>query len=106
MRTGFRIGFALLCFCTSSTSGASSEAAADPVLRFRSSTTEERAIPLSELRRSCPPRAVEVDDPYHARSMRYFTMPLRCVLERGFATLGGADALRGQGLRWASQSGG
>ncbi|MBW1882535.1 MAG: cytochrome c, partial [Deltaproteobacteria bacterium] len=47
---------------------------------------------------ACPPRAVEVDDPYHHRAMRYFAMPFRCVLAHGFAALGGADALRGQGL--------
>ena len=95
MRTGFGIVFALFCFCASS---ASSKATADPVLRFVSSATAESSVPLSELRRACPPRAVEVEDPYHARAMRYFTMPFRCVLERGFAALGGAEALRGQGL--------
>ncbi len=89
------IVFALLCLGASS---ASSDTTADPVLRFVSSTTEETSVPLSELRMACPPRAVEVDDPYHERAMRYFTMPFRCVLERGFTAQGGADWLRGQEL--------
>jgi len=95
VRAGISFGFALFFLCVSS---ASSDTRTDPVLRFVSSANGEASVSLSELRMACPPRAVEVDDPYHERAMRYFTMPFRCVLERGFAALGGAETLRGQGL--------
>lgn len=70
----------------------------EPALHFRSPTHEERSVSLSQMRRSCPPRAVEVDDPYHAREVGYYAVSFVCVLDLGFAGHGGAEGLRGRSL--------
>jgi len=71
---------------------------AEPSMVFVSSNETPHSIPLANLRAVCPEREIVVDDPYHGRSMRYFAMSLRCVLDLGFADRGGAESLRGQGL--------
>jgi len=52
----------------------------------------------SALRNACAAQSVEVDDPYHERRMVYRALPLRCVLDAGFAGRGGASSLRNEGL--------
>mgnify|MGYP000256278278 CR=1 FL=1 len=59
---------------------------------------EEQVLSWSALRNICPAQEVEVDDPYHARRMRYRALPLTCVLDAGFAGRGGASSLRNEGL--------
>ena len=73
-------------------------ATGEPSLEFRSGETEVRVVGLKALREACPPSEVEVADPYHGRRMRYFAMPLVCVLDLGYAPRGGAASLRGQGV--------
>ena len=67
-------------------------------LVFRSAEGRERTLGLSALRDACPEREVSVDDPYHARRMRYRALPMRCVLDSGFADDGGAESLVDRGL--------
>lgn len=69
-------------------------------LRFVSAggETTERVLTLGRLRTACGSVEVEVDDPYHGRRMRYVGLPLRCVLDLGFAESGGAAGLRGKSL--------
>jgi mono/diheme cytochrome c family protein len=57
-----------------------------------------RRLTLASLRAACGSVEVEVDDPYHGRRMRYVGLPLRCVLDRGFADSGGAAGLREKSL--------
>jgi len=68
-------------------------AASEPALVFLAGKGEARSLPLSRLRADCAALEVEVDDPYHERRMRYLGLPLRCVLELGFAARGGASSL-------------
>jgi mono/diheme cytochrome c family protein len=77
----------------------------DPALRFVGGRGGPHTLSLSELRAACPPRTVDVQDPYHARPMRYVAMPFDCVLDRGFAASGGADGLRGRGLLLRARDG-
>ncbi|MEM9174805.1 MAG: cytochrome c [Myxococcota bacterium] len=58
----------------------------------------EQAIPIDALRSACGEEDVTVEDPYHGRSMTYRAVPLRCVLDRGFASRGGAAGLADEGL--------
>ena len=58
----------------------------------------ERALPLEVLRAACVETDVTVADPYHERSMTYRALPLRCVLDQGFASRGGAAGLADEGL--------
>ena len=58
----------------------------------------ERTISLASLRAACGENVVTVADPYHERSMTYRVLPLRCVLDEGFASRGGAAGLADQGL--------
>ena len=58
-----------------------------------------------DLVRSCGERVVEVDDPYHAKRMRYRAIGLRCVLEQGFAGTGGAASLAGQSVLLRARDG-
>jgi len=68
-------------------------------LRFvRGEGKAVRALTLASLRAACGSVEVEVDDPYHGRLMRYVGIPLRCVLDQGFADAGGAGGLRGESL--------
>jgi mono/diheme cytochrome c family protein len=68
-------------------------AASEPELVFLAGEGEARSLALSRLRAGCTALEVEVDDPYHERRMRYAGLPLRCVLELGFAAQGGAASL-------------
>jgi len=79
---------------------ASSIVAASPVdtLIFRDAEGHERALALEALRSACSEGDITVADPYHLRTMRYRALPLRCVLDQGFATSGGASGLLEQGL--------
>jgi mono/diheme cytochrome c family protein len=70
----------------------------EPVLHFRSSSNDSISLSLTEMRAACPARAIEVDDPYHERYMRYFAVSVVCVLDLAFEGDGGAEGLRGQGL--------
>jgi mono/diheme cytochrome c family protein len=76
------------------TSGPGPEA----TLHFVPRAGETLAIPLADLRAGCASETVEVDDPYHGQRMRYLGLSLRCVLDLGFASLGGAEALREESL--------
>jgi mono/diheme cytochrome c family protein len=67
-------------------------------LRFVGSSGEARTKTLSKMRAACPEQQIDVVDPYHERPMHYVAMPLRCVLDLGFETAGGADGLRNQGI--------
>ena len=69
-----------------------------PVLHFLGSSEQSRSLTLSAIRDACGVQAIEVDDPYHERRMRYFALPLRCVLDLGFQNSGGAEGQRAQGL--------
>jgi len=71
---------------------------AEPALHFVTSDAKAKVLQLSDLRAACLPRAVEVDDPYHDRAMRYFAMSLQCVLELGFDDAGGVAGLRAKGF--------
>ncbi len=75
----------------------------DPDLRreLRFVGAEGRAVhrlTLGDLRTACGSVEVEVDDPYHGRHTRYVGLPLRCVLDQGFADSGGAAGLPGKSL--------
>jgi len=70
----------------------------DPVLSFVDAQGGVRAIGLRALRAACSESAIEVDDPYQKRRVRYAAVPLRCALDLGFEATGGADGLRGQSL--------
>lgn len=72
---------------------AATSAASEPELVVRAKAGEARRLALSRLRAECTELEVEVDDPYHERRMRYAGLPLRCVLELGFAAQGGAASL-------------
>lgn len=74
------------------------QAATATGLRFSSSAGLDKEVSLDALREVCPPSEVEVDDPYHGRAMRYFAMPLVCVLESGFSSQGGAAGLRDRSI--------
>jgi mono/diheme cytochrome c family protein len=67
-------------------------------LHFTDGAGVTRALTLSELRAACDEEVVEVSDPYHKRKMRYTAMALRCVLDLGFETSGGAEGQRTQGM--------
>lgn len=70
----------------------------EAAMTFRGGGAAETQLPLSALRAACPASRVEVADPYHEKPMRYFAWPFVCVLDAGFASLGGSEALRGQNL--------
>lgn len=70
--------------------GGAGEAA---VLTFRAPSMAPTALDLATLTRACGEQAIAVDDPYHGRRMQYRALPLRCVLEQGFAARGGAASL-------------
>ncbi len=72
--------------------------APEPRLEFRGDGRAIASLGLPALRRACPTRPVEVDDPYHGRRVRYFALPFDCVLGLGFGDVGGLEALRGRGL--------
>ena len=65
---------------------------------FATSSGEERTLTLLDFLERCPTSDVEVEDPYHGKAMRYRALPIRCVLDHGFATSGGAVAQRNHGL--------
>ncbi len=71
---------------------------AEPQIEFAFSGKTSRASTLSELRRACPEREVDVDDPYHGRRMSYFALSMRCVVDFGFREEGGAERIRGERL--------
>lgn len=78
----------------------------EPVdLRFVAAGMPDRALSLVALRTACGEREVEVDDPYHARRMRYRALPMRCVLDQGFADRGGAAGIAGQSLLLRARDG-
>lgn len=70
----------------------------EPRLQFIDVSGEKITLTLSSLRKLCGEEEIEVADPYHGRDVRYRAMPLRCVLDRGFARTGGAEGQRAQGL--------
>ena len=76
-----------------------------PALGFVDSEGRTTRIPLAKLRETCAEAEVEVDDPYHERRMRYAALPLRCVLDVGFAEEGGAEGQRGKGLLLRARDG-
>jgi mono/diheme cytochrome c family protein len=53
-------------------------------LRFLADGAELRTLALGELAARCPPRVVEVQDPYYAKRKRFQALALRCVLSQGF----------------------
>lgn len=77
----------------------------DPVLVFVRANAPDLRIASSALDLACPISEVEVDDPYHERRMRYSAWSLRCVLDQGFAAVGGAQWLRGQGVLLRARDG-
>ena len=78
---------------------ASSSSPVVPVLRFVAPQTPDRLLSLATLRSACPTREIEVSDPYHERAMRYFALPLRCVLDQGFPSVSErAGALEAESL--------
>jgi mono/diheme cytochrome c family protein len=87
-RSGWLAVLVLVAFATTV-----APAASEPELVFLAKEGEARSLALSRLRADCPVLEVEVDDPYHERRMRYAGLPLRCVLELGFAEQGGAPSL-------------
>jgi len=68
-------------------------AAPEAALSFRAADAPPRVVTLSALVAACGERAIEVDDPYHGRRMRYRAVPLVCALDQGFAARGGARSL-------------
>lgn len=77
----------------------------EPVLTFVARSRAPRELALSVLVAACGERVVEVDDPYHARPMRYRALPLRCVLDRGFEDRGGAASLAQESLLLRARDG-
>ena len=75
-----------------------SVASGEPALEFVDMTGRAAKRSLGDLRARCAEREVEVEDPYHLRRMRYLALPLRCVLEAGYAGRGGAGGLRERSL--------
>ncbi len=67
-------------------------------LVFDDGAGAERTLGLEDLRAVCVEEDVVVDDPYHERRMRYRALPLRCVLDHGFAERGGAAGLADEGM--------
>jgi mono/diheme cytochrome c family protein len=65
----------------------------------------ERRVPLGALRAACGDEDVTVADPYHGRQMTYRAIPLRCVLDQGFAFRGGASGLAEEGLLLRARDG-
>jgi len=70
----------------------------EPVLSFVDGADRKVEIGLEQMRTACVEREVEVDDPYHAKRMRYLALPLACVLDLGFPDSGGGEGQRGRGL--------
>lgn len=70
----------------------------EPRLHFVDSSGDTHTLTLSRLRAVCEEEEVEVADPYHDRPMRYLALPLRCVLDVGFESTGGAEGQRAKGL--------
>lgn len=67
-------------------------------LHFAPRVGPEVELSLAMLAERCAPERIEVDDPYHEKRMRYAAIPLRCVLDFGFASQGGAEGLREESL--------
>ena len=84
------VGFVICSFSAAS--------AAEDQLRFRAGDGHDLSLSMEALQSACSAEIVEVEDPYHAKRMRYAAWPLRCVLDAGFAGDGGAAGLRGHGL--------
>ena len=57
-----------------------------PLLRFADDGESLRALSLTALHERCGERTLSVDDPYYERKMTFRAIPLRCVLEVGFAS--------------------
>ena len=80
----------------------------DPVpaaLTFRARSQPARVLSLRALTKACGEQRIEVDDPYHGRRMRYRAIPLRCVLDQGFASRGGAASLANESLLLRARDG-
>lgn len=67
-------------------------------LVFADGAGTEDSIDLEGLRAACGEEDVDIDDPYHERTIRYRALPLRCVLDQGFAARGGAAGLADAGM--------
>ena len=80
-------------------------ASAPNTLDFLERGRPARTLALSALVAACGERTIEVDDPYHGRRMRYRALPLRCVLEQGFAARGGAGSIEGENLLLRARDG-
>lgn len=80
-------------------------AAPPAVLSFRAPGQAPVSLDLAVLRQACTEQAIRVDDPYHARRMHYRALPLRCVLDRGFAARGGAASLTAQSVLLRARDG-
>lgn len=72
---------------------------------FKGRSQPARELDLEALLRACSEQAIEVDDPYHGRRMRYRALSLRCVLDEGFADRGGAASLEGESLLLRARDG-
>lgn len=89
-----------------SVQAAGSDAAeATAALAFRAPAQAPVVLALASLKQACAEQAIAVDDPYHGRRMRYRALPLRCVLDRGFAARGGAASLAGESVLLRARDG-
>lgn len=81
------IALVLLAACAKKTEGTSASAGGDPkaTLTFTKDGAEVRAIALAELSKSIPVETVTGWDPYYKKEKRFHALPLKRVLELGFA---------------------
>jgi mono/diheme cytochrome c family protein len=107
---GVRCVLALAALIVVAAAGAASGRSAEmatprAVLSFRAPNQTPNELDLEALRRACGEREVMVDDPYHGRGMRYRALPMRCVLEQGFAARGGVASLASESLLLRARDG-
>ena len=88
----------LLVDASASIPAAASESSTLVFVDSRGNAAPGSKYTLASLREACGDEVVTVADPYHGRSMTYRGVPLRCVLDQGFASSGGAARLADQGL--------
>jgi mono/diheme cytochrome c family protein len=77
----------VLASCRSGANGGA-DASADARLSFRRDGVELRSLAVADLAREVPPETFTAFDPYYNKKKTYRALPLRPVLERGFAGLG------------------
>jgi mono/diheme cytochrome c family protein len=71
---------AALCAATAAPAAAET----DTDLRFLRHANPVRTLTLPQLLEACPPKRIELDDPYYGRKKAYLACPLQKVLELGF----------------------